>query len=267
MNSKVLSTFLGFWLVLIFINLNLYSCKGPDKPSDPTDGPVVTQPEPPSQEPVPTHPPDPVTPPPVEPDPGPDPDPEPTIPDPEPIPDEPVPPIPLDPLKTFKTNVTFFGSSATAARKTKYQRAICVTKKVVADSEFKSKILAYNYNGTRTFHDTTKTPAEILEHIGRGNETLQPAIDNELDVEIEFYYAATSTVGYTYASSKRVWVNTKFFDTYTPSSVAANLVHEWLHKLGYKHAVNYSASRDHSVPYAIGSMVRSIGKKYESSCN
>jgi hypothetical protein len=70
-------------------------------------------------------------------------------------------------------------------------------------------------------------------------------------------------VGYTNGSIKYINVNTKFFDQYTSSSVAANLVHEYMHKLGYGHAVSYSKARDSSVPYLLGSTVRAMGKKYE----
>lgn len=237
----------AFAVLMFFImlfNVSLFSCGPEDK-------------DPPSTEPVPTHPNDNSTPGPVEPDPGPDPDPEPLPPDEEP---EPVP-------AGFKVNVEFFGSAATAARIAKYKRAICIVKKVVDNPSFKSKIISFDSPYTvGKFYDTSKTNEMIWQNIVDGNEKLQPSKDGELDVEVEFYYKATTTVGYTYPSSKRIWVNTKYFDSYTPSSVAANLFHEWLHKLGYDHAVSYSDSRNYSVPYAIGSMVRSLGKQYEPQC-
>ncbi len=164
--------------------------------------------------------------------------------------------------QTLKVNVQFFGSAATDARIAKYKKAIEILKKVVSLSAFKSRILNFDSPYTNDkFYDTTKTNTEIFHHILDGNEILSPTKDNELDVEVEFYYAYTSTVGYTYPNTKRIYVNTKFFDGYVPSSVAANLMHEWLHKLGYKHAQSYYPSRDYSVPYAIGSMVRELGSK------
>jgi hypothetical protein len=80
-----------------------------------------------------------------------------------------------------------------------------------------------------------------------------------MDMEVELYYAATSTVGYTNSGTTRIWVNTKYFNTNSIGGVAANLVHEWLHKLGFRHAVSYSTSRDYSVPYAVGRMISRIG--------
>jgi hypothetical protein len=60
-----------------------------------------------------------------------------------------------------------------------------------------------------------------------------------------------------------IWVNTKYFNIYTPVSVAGNLFHEWLHKLGYTDASTFSISRDYSIPYAIGRMISGLAKKYE----
>jgi hypothetical protein len=70
-------------------------------------------------------------------------------------------------------------------------------------------------------------------------------------------------IGYTYGTSKRIWVNNKYFVTNADTSVASNLFHEWLHKVGFGHAVSYSVSRDYSVPYAIGRLIGSIGKQFD----
>ncbi|MFP5384702.1 MAG: hypothetical protein ACLGHN_01395 [Bacteriovoracia bacterium] len=163
---------------------------------------------------------------------------------------------------TFDTNILFVNTTAT--QQEKLEQALEIIKKVVATEEFRSQILNHTYGGQKTFVDNGGyTNAQIYQKILDGAETLQPLKDNEMDMEVELYYALTSTVGYTYANSKRVWVNTKYFNTNPVTSVAANLMHEWLHKLGFKHAVSYSTSRDYSVPYAIGRMVGNIGKQFD----
>lgn len=162
---------------------------------------------------------------------------------------------------TFDTNIYFYKTSS--ADETKFHKAIEIIKEVVATEEFRSKILNHKYNGKLTFVDNGGyTNAQIYQKILDGAEKLQSTKDNQMDMEVELYYASTSTVGYTYATSKRIWVNTKFFDSYAANSVAANLFHEWLHKVGFGHASSYSTSRDYSVPYAIGSMIRDLGKKF-----
>ena len=80
---------------------------------------------------------------------------------------------------------------------------------------------------------------------------------------VAYFSRNTTVIGYTYGTSKRIWVNSKYFGTNAVTSVAANLFHEWLHKVGFGHAVSYSISRDYSVPYAVGRMIGSIGKKFD----
>lgn len=162
--------------------------------------------------------------------------------------------------KNFKVNITYV--NFTAAQKTKYEQAVAIVKKVVASKTFMDSVKNHKYGGKVTYVDNGgKTNAAIYQNILDGNEKLNNTKNNTMDVEIELYYANNTTVGYTYANSKRIWVNTKYFNTYTPSKVAGNLFHEWLHKLGYGHASSYSTSRDYSVPYAIGYMISSQGAK------
>lgn len=175
---------------------------------------------------------------------------------PAPVPNDGVPAA----AKTLKVNIKYV--NFTAAQKAKYEQAVEVVKKVVATKEFMDRVKNHKYGGKLTYVDNRgKTNAQIYQNILDGNETLQPTKNNAIDVEVELYYANTSTVGYTYSNSKRIWVNTKYFNTYTPAKVAGNLFHEWLHKLGYTHASSYSTSRDYSVPYAIGYMISNMGAK------
>lgn len=158
---------------------------------------------------------------------------------------------------TFDINIKFINTTAT--QQAKFDQAIELIKKVVATEEFRTKILNHTYGGKKTFVDNGgHSNAQIYQKILEGAEKLIPAKNNTMDMEVELYYADNSTVGYTYPNSKRVWVNRKFFTSNTVGRVAANLFHEWLHKIGFGHAVSYSTSRDYSVPYAIGRMMTSI---------
>jgi hypothetical protein len=162
---------------------------------------------------------------------------------------------------TFDSNITFYNTSAT--QEAKFNKALEIIKQVVASEEFRTRILNFTYGGKKTFVDNGGfTNAQIYQKILDGAESLQNTKDNEMDMEVEIYTASTSTVGYTYANSKRIWVNTKFFNSYDATGVARNLFHEWLHKLGFTHASSYSTSRDSSVPYAIGTIIGDIGKDF-----
>src|SRR5690606_28481566 len=128
---------------------------------------------------------------------------------------------------TFDTNIDFVNANST--QQAKFDKAIEMIKAVVATDEFRTRVLNHTYNGKKTFVDNGGyTNAQIYQMILDGAEKLQPAKNNRMDMEVELYYAATTTVGYTYANSKRIWVNTKYFEKNAIGGVASNLFHEWL---------------------------------------
>ena len=161
----------------------------------------------------------------------------------------------------FETNIKFV--NFTADQRAKMEKAIEIIKLVVATEEFRNRILNYTYAGQNTFVDSGGyTNGQIYQIILNAAESLTPSKNNIMEAEVELYYEASNIVGYTYPNSKRIWVNTKYFNSYTAAGVAHNLFHEWLHKLGFGHAVNWSSSRDSSVPYAIGSIMGILGKNF-----
>jgi hypothetical protein len=146
----------------------------------------------------------------------------------------------------------------------KVTRAIAIIKKIVASQEFRTRVLNFSYGNSKTYVDNGGyTNAEIYQKLLDGSEELVPGIDHQMDLDLELYYSGRSTVGYTYADGLRIWMNSKFFDAYTPAEVAGNVFHEWTHKLGFTHASTYSLRRDSSVPYALGYLVEELGKQYE----
>ncbi len=162
---------------------------------------------------------------------------------------------------SFDTDITLV--SFTAAQQAKYEQAIEVVKQVVATEEFRTRVLNYTYNGRKTYNNNNGlTNEQIYQSILNAAESLQPSKNNTMDLEVELYYANNTVVGYTNAGTKRIWVNTKFFNQYNANSVAGNLFHEWLHKLGYGHDSASTPGRPYSVPYAIGYIMSDIGKDF-----
>lgn len=181
--------------------------------------------------------------------------------EPNPIPDEPTGEVPPE-AYLFEADVTL--SKFDSADEEKVTRAIEIIKAVVRSQEFKDRVINYTYGGDKTYVDNDGlSNAEIYQKILDGSETLEPGIDHEMDLELELYYSWRSTVGYTYPDGMKIWMNTKFFDAYTPAEVAGNVFHEWTHKLGFSHASSYSVARESSVPYALGYLIEELGKKYE----
>ncbi len=163
---------------------------------------------------------------------------------------------------TFNSNIKYL-SGFEDPDVTKYNRAVAVVKKVVGTEAFRSAVLNHTYEGAKTFvQNNGLTNAQIYQSILEAAEKLTPAKNNTMDVGVKLYYENNSVVGYTSPSISYINVNTKFFDTYAVNSVAANLFHEWLHKVGYGHDSSATARRPYSVPYAVGYMIRKIGQNF-----
>lgn len=169
-------------------------------------------------------------------------------------------PLPNEAL-TFGASIAFI--NLTNTQQDKMLRAIEIIKKVVATEEFREKVLNHTYKGVKTYIDNGGyNNSQIYQKILDAAEALTPYKNNYMDAEVELYYASTNVIGYTYPNTQRIWINTKYFDVYTPAGIAHNLFHEWMHKLGFGHAQSWSESRDYSVPYALGNLVGEIGKKF-----
>lgn len=133
---------------------------------------------------------------------------------------------------------------------------------VLNSEEFRKRIMNFTYLGKKVFvNNNEQTNEQIYRTILRGAEKLNGIVDQELDLDITLYYSNNSTVGYTYPNVNKIWVNNKFFATYTLGSVAANVAHEWLHKLGYGHDSDRTTRRPYSVPYGVGGIVRELVNK------
>lgn len=142
-------------------------------------------------------------------------------------------------------------------------KAIQLIKKVVTSDEFKERIISHAINGKKTFMDNNGfTNEEIYQKIIEGAEVLKPDKNKSMDVVLELYNQANNTIGYTYPHTSRIWINSKFFNAYSPVQVADNLFHEWMHKLGFDHEIKYSKNRNYSVPYAIGYLVEELASKH-----
>jgi hypothetical protein len=162
---------------------------------------------------------------------------------------------------TFDTNVNTY--SMTSSQEAKIQKAEYKIMKVIESETFRTKVLGHTYNGVKKFVDNGGySNSQIYTKILEAMESYKKTKNNTMDLNIKVYYQNSSTVGYTTTTSSYINMNTKYLNTYTSNQVARNMMHEWLHKLGFKHAVSYSTSRNYSVPYAIGKIVETLAAKY-----
>lgn len=164
--------------------------------------------------------------------------------------------------RTFSADINYTGFSYEDEEKVR--KAIQIIKRVVASTEFRDRVLNFSYDGKTGFwQNRGYSNAQIYQMILDGKETLLPVVDNEMDLDLELYYEDINTIGYTYPNVNKIWMNTRYFYKFTPVQVADNIFHEWIHKIGFDHDLEYSVSRDYSVPYGLGYLVKELGKKYE----
>lgn len=166
------------------------------------------------------------------------------------------------PTEAYLFDATVKFVNFNSSQQDKVLTAIELIKQVVATPEFKHRVVNYTYNGKKQFVDNKGlSNEEIYRILLDGKEDLLPEVDYQMDLELELYYSVKNTVGYTYPNTLRIWMNTKYFNNYTPAQVAGNLFHEWLHKLGFDHASSNTTGRSSSVPYAIGYLIEELAAK------
>ncbi len=169
------------------------------------------------------------------------------------------------PKSAFTFNFHVATVKMSRMKEAKVLEAVDIVRQIFASDEFRRKVLHHRVGNKKMFrYNRGLTNQQIYSALLAGAERLHPKRNNAMDIELELYTDKKSNViGYTFSRTSRIWMNTKFFNQYDAGKVAANLTHEWLHKLGFEHEEDPSPQRKDSVPYAIGYIVRDLAKKYQ----
>lgn len=172
--------------------------------------------------------------------------------------DAPVPNLAL----TWDARIKFVDFSTTQEKKV--LDAVDLIKQVIASEEFKNSILNHKYKGKKTFVDNDGlSNAQIYRKILESSEKLNLKKNNTMDVTLVTYRVSANVIGCTLPSVNKIWMNTRYLNSFTPRQVASNLIHEWLHKLGFKHDYERTPERPYSVPYAVGYLVEKLAAKFD----
>lgn len=166
--------------------------------------------------------------------------------------------------QTFDINAKLSGFDRD--QEEKVYKAFDLIKRVIATDEFKRRVLGKTYKGKKQYVDNGGlSNSQIYKKILEGAEMLSPENNNTMDLHLGTYRESANVIGYTMPSIRTIYMNTRYLDksSFTTNQVAMNLTHEWLHKLGFKHSARKNASRPHSVPYAIGYIMRSLAGKID----
>lgn len=149
----------------------------------------------------------------------------------------------------------------------KLAKGIQVLKEVMNSKRFKELVYGFTWRGDRTFNENNgMSNEEIYAHLMTGAENLKPEQDHIMDFDLTLYRSwnpFSKVKGYTLPDTMRIWLHKKFYrrNSWTPVDVAANLAHEWVHKMGFGHSYNYNEDRPFSVPYGIGGIVSKVAKE------
>lgn len=162
----------------------------------------------------------------------------------------------------WKANIRYERFSASDRKKV--EGAIKVIKQIISTDEFRNLVFNYTFKNKKQFNENSGySNEEIYQLILLGSEiTGNRLANNTMDVELELYEDNSKTIGYTYPHTTKIWMNRKYFNRYTQAQVAGNLMHEWLHKLGFDHSVKWNKDREHTVPYAIGYLIEDLALKF-----
>ena len=144
-----------------------------------------------------------------------------------------------------------------SAQEKRFRRIAANVEVVINTVEFKGEVTLHKYNGKSMFVSTKDTPAQVYAKI--------MAKDWALDYRLEALSRITSrnVIGYTLPSVTWIAFNSYKWSYLDDADIAANICHEYGgHKFGrYDHDQNWSASRDHSAPYWLGTACERVYRK------
>jgi len=146
-------------------------------------------------------------------------------------------------------------------------QAIEMVRTIVNSDEFKEMVIGYtNEYGQRSYtRNEGLTNEEIYSTLMEGREVLDQDTPGEMNLYIKKYrpwWPWSKVIGYTkIGSSKYMYVNWRKYKYFDAVEMAGNIVHEWIHLMGFRHD---SASDHDSVPYAVGYIIGQLADKFQN---
>lgn len=183
------------------------------------------------------------------------------------------------PLTLVREKISFPSKTDLGKRQlAKFEKALDILEEVMNSEEFKTRVISYvRSNGKREYQknylwkDSTRTftNEEIYELIMTGDEKMRPNTIGEMNfnsrVKICRWYEnvgkwCRGVVGSTTpASSANITLNWKFYKKYETHQMVSNMVHEWLHLLGFLHG---KVDMREEVPYVVGGIAGQVAKEF-----
>lgn len=176
-------------------------------------------------------------------------------------------------LKFVIEDVTFPKGS----QKAKFEKALAMMEEVMNSEEFKTRVIGYTRRGERSYQknyiwtDSSKllSNEDIYEVIMNGDEKMRPGTPGEMNFnswvkQCNVFQSVTTwcrkVIGSTDPySSSMIRLNWKFYKSFETPDMVANMVHEWIHLLGFLHG---STRLDEEVPYVVGDIAGEVAREF-----
>ena len=150
-------------------------------------------------------------------------------------------------------------------------------EEVVNSEEFRTKVISYqNSSGEREYqknyiwNDSSQrlTNEDVYNLLMEANEKMVPGTLNEMNIfarlrkcswsKRKFSVWCRKVIGST-SPRTTPWMvlNWKFYRNYKAHNMVANIVHEWIHLLGFLHG---KRNMREEVPYVVGSIAGQVAK-------
>lgn len=160
----------------------------------------------------------------------------------------------------LSVNAQVFGGTLT--QRTFFRNMLNIMRHVVISEEFQNKVLEFQ------FTYTDENALEIYKKFISGKDLYENAPDGEMDIDLYLYYKRNRTIGYTYKSTRKQWINMRHIEITRYEDMAqaiGNIVHEYMHNLGYGHPSKRTKTRHLSVPYAYGYIAAELALEFLGS--
>lgn len=161
----------------------------------------------------------------------------------------------------FNTNITY-DDAIKPELVIKLKRAAKLMADIVRSQEFKDAILKHVFRRRRKFkRNNKKSNQRIYEMIMAGAEKFKKEKNNTYDSTYRVYDFKNNVVrASTGVNNDLIKYNEYHLKKDSLETVAATMLHEWLHKHGFLHRVRSNRTRKYTVPYGIGThIVKAIG--------
>lgn len=167
-----------------------------------------------------------------------------------------------------KVRVSIDVKTFSPAEEQAIRKAALSVEAIINSDVFVNKMLAYPFHSS---WNKGLSNAKLIDRVRGGAESLKPAKDYIWDVHYRGYWSSwfrRRVIGYTYPNTVWIWLNRRNIPAPTVNMdhavrhIVGNMVHEYMHKLGFGHSFRRSSLWPYTVPYGVQRVVTDLYARY-----